>query len=152
MISGSEEESSITLPSPPTSSPNEFKSSDAFGTYLRSLPPSSPSDSRNFSDETETLLPPLKVSHMTSVPTNNTTVKFSCPVIQSGINPSIGPHKVRENSDLGGILTHDRRIRSPLLHRGLLPFLPCSSVGGHRGLLPFFIRSDDGLTLETSAF
>ena len=70
MISGSEEESSITLPSPPTSSPNEFKSSGAFGIYLRSLPPSSPSDSRNFSDEAETLLPPLEVSHMTSVPAN----------------------------------------------------------------------------------
>ena len=70
MISGSEEESSITLPSPPTSSPNEFKSSGAFGIYLRSLPPSSPSDSRNLSDEAETLLPPLEVSYMTSVPAN----------------------------------------------------------------------------------
>ena len=61
MISGSEEESSITLPSPPTSSPNE-KSWGAFGICLRSLPPSSPFDSRNLSNEAETLLPPLEVS------------------------------------------------------------------------------------------
>ena len=70
MISGSEEESLITLPSPPTTSPNDSKSWGAFGICLRSLSPSSPSGSPNLSDEAETLLPPLEVSYMTSVPAN----------------------------------------------------------------------------------
>ena len=70
MISGCEEESWITLPSPPTSSPKEFKSAGAFRICLRSLSPSPPSDSRNLSEEGEALLPPLEVSCMTSVPAN----------------------------------------------------------------------------------
>ena len=70
MISGSEEKSWIMLPSPPTSSPNEFKPWGAFGIYLRSVPPSSLADSRNLSEEGGTLLPPLEVSSMTSVPAN----------------------------------------------------------------------------------
>ena len=70
MTSESEEESRFTLPSPPTSSPNESKSWDAFGIYQQSLPPSSPSDPRNLTEEGEALLPPLEVSCMTSVPAN----------------------------------------------------------------------------------
>ena len=70
MISGSEEEGWIKLPSPPTASPNEFKPSGAFGICLRNLPPSPLADSSNLSDEAETLLPPLEVSYMTQVPAN----------------------------------------------------------------------------------
>ena len=70
MTSGSEEESKFTLPSPPKSSPNESKSWDAFGIHQRSLPPSSPFDSRKLSGEGEALLPPLEVSCTTSVPAN----------------------------------------------------------------------------------
>ena len=62
MISESEEEGWIKLPSPPTASPNEFEPSGAFGICLRNLPPSPLADSRNLSDEAETLLPPLEVS------------------------------------------------------------------------------------------
>lgn len=70
MISGSEEKSWITLPSPPTSSPKEFEPWGAFGIYLRSVAPSSLADSRNLSEEGGTLLPPLEVSSMTSFPAN----------------------------------------------------------------------------------
>ena len=70
MIPGSEEEGWIKLPSPPTASANEFTPSSAFGICLRSLPPFPLADSRNLSGEAETLLPPLEVSQITSVPAN----------------------------------------------------------------------------------
>ena len=64
MISGSEEESCIEPPSPPTSSPNGHKPSGALRIYRQS----SASSFHSLSDEGETLLSPLEVSRMTSVP------------------------------------------------------------------------------------
>ena len=63
MISGSEEEGWIKLPSPPPASPDEFKPSGAFGICQRGL-------SLPDWDEGEALLPPLEVGCMTSVSAN----------------------------------------------------------------------------------
>ena len=68
---GSEEGSSIRLPSPPQFSPqHEFQSSGPSRAYIWILASSPFANVRNTSDNGETLFPPLEVSCTTLFPEN----------------------------------------------------------------------------------